>query len=158
MSSKYRTGFTIVELLIVIVVIAVLAAISVVAYTGIQDRARQSKVRSDIAQMIKAVTMARESQSKTLAQISGSSGTASQCAQKPNGTDLGSLPISDGCWVSYNLFLDRLSAASGVNVKGLIDPWGRPYLIDENEGVGMSCNKDTIAMFTLDSTSVLQKA
>lgn len=36
------TGFTIVELLIVIVVIAILAAISVVAYTGIQGRARDS--------------------------------------------------------------------------------------------------------------------
>lgn len=33
------SGFTIVELLIVIVVIAILATISVVAYTGIQSRA-----------------------------------------------------------------------------------------------------------------------
>ncbi len=36
---KTKSGFTIVELLIVIVVIAILAAISVVAYTGIQQRA-----------------------------------------------------------------------------------------------------------------------
>jgi type IV pilus assembly protein PilA len=35
-----QKGFTIVELLIVIVVIAILAAISIVAYTGIQARAR----------------------------------------------------------------------------------------------------------------------
>jgi prepilin-type N-terminal cleavage/methylation domain-containing protein len=34
--SNTKTGFTIVELLIVIVVIAVLASISIVAYTGIQ--------------------------------------------------------------------------------------------------------------------------
>lgn len=33
-------GFTLVELLIVIVVIAILAAISVVAYNGIQTRAK----------------------------------------------------------------------------------------------------------------------
>lgn len=37
--SSSRSGFTIVELLIVIVVIAILAAITTVAYNGIQDRA-----------------------------------------------------------------------------------------------------------------------
>ena len=35
-------GFTIVELLIVIVIIAILAAITIVAYTGIQNRAKTS--------------------------------------------------------------------------------------------------------------------
>lgn len=40
--KKTTTGFTIVELLIVIVVIAILAAISIVAYSGIQQRARTS--------------------------------------------------------------------------------------------------------------------
>ena len=40
MSYPKQTGFTIVELLIVIVVIAILAAISVVAYNGIQNRAK----------------------------------------------------------------------------------------------------------------------
>lgn len=39
---KKQTGFTIVELLIVIIVIAILAAISIVAYNGIQSRARDS--------------------------------------------------------------------------------------------------------------------
>lgn len=46
--NKRAYGFTIVELLIVIVVIATLAAISVVAYTGIQNRANDSSVQSDL--------------------------------------------------------------------------------------------------------------
>lgn len=38
--ASNRRGFTIVELLIVIVVIAILAAITIVAYNGVQDRAK----------------------------------------------------------------------------------------------------------------------
>lgn len=41
-------GFTIVELLIVIVVIAILAEITVVAYNGIQNRANGTAVQSDL--------------------------------------------------------------------------------------------------------------
>ena len=40
MSTIRRSGFTIVEFLIVIVMIAILATISVVAYNGIQTRAK----------------------------------------------------------------------------------------------------------------------
>lgn len=42
-------GFTIVELLIVIVVIAVLAAISIVTYQGVQDRANNAAVKADLS-------------------------------------------------------------------------------------------------------------
>lgn len=52
---KSTTGFTIVELLIVIVVIAILAAISVVAYSNLQQSARDSRRGNDIAQIKKAL-------------------------------------------------------------------------------------------------------
>jgi general secretion pathway protein G len=45
---RQENGFTIVELLIVIVVIAILATISVVAYNGIQNRANDSAIQSDL--------------------------------------------------------------------------------------------------------------
>lgn len=44
-------GFTIVELLIVIVVIAILAAVTIVAYSGISSRARAAKLESEAQQI-----------------------------------------------------------------------------------------------------------
>lgn len=52
-----QTGFTIVELLIVIVVIGILAAITIVAYTGVQGSARDAERKSDIAAAQKALEM-----------------------------------------------------------------------------------------------------
>ncbi|MBM3210421.1 prepilin-type N-terminal cleavage/methylation domain-containing protein [Candidatus Saccharibacteria bacterium] len=54
---KRSPGFTIVELLIVIVVIAILAAITIVAYNGIQERARYSSMQSDIKNIDTAIKM-----------------------------------------------------------------------------------------------------
>lgn len=51
--KQNQKGFTIVELLIVIVVIAILAAISIVAYTGIQNRAKTSAGQSAASQVEK---------------------------------------------------------------------------------------------------------
>ena len=55
--KKVTSGFTIVELLIVIVVIAILATITVVAYNGIQARARDAKRDSDIAYITKILEL-----------------------------------------------------------------------------------------------------
>ena len=41
-----QRGFTIVELLIVVVVIAILAAITIVSYNGIQNRAKASAAQT----------------------------------------------------------------------------------------------------------------
>ena len=56
MYTTKQKGFTIVELLIVIVVIAILAAISIVAFTGVQQRGRDSNRTSDTSNIAKALT------------------------------------------------------------------------------------------------------
>lgn len=50
-----QTGFTIVELLIVVVVIAILAAITIVAYSGISQRARDAERLEEITAVMKAL-------------------------------------------------------------------------------------------------------
>src|SRR5690242_13852381 len=55
--NKRTGGFTIVELLIVIVVIAILAAITVVAYNGIQNRTNDAAIQSDLNVMAKKMEL-----------------------------------------------------------------------------------------------------
>jgi len=52
-------GFTIVELLIVIVIIGILAAITIVAYNGIQNRARTAAVTSSLAGAAKQLELSK---------------------------------------------------------------------------------------------------
>ncbi len=54
---KNKQGFTIVELLIVVVVIAILAAITIVSYNGIQTRTRDSERTAEVSTMMKAIEM-----------------------------------------------------------------------------------------------------
>jgi prepilin-type N-terminal cleavage/methylation domain-containing protein len=52
-----RLGFTIVELLIVIVVVAIVAAISIVAYNGIQNRSNDSTVQANLSSLAKIMAL-----------------------------------------------------------------------------------------------------
>ena len=53
--AKQTHGFTIVELLIVIVVIGILAAITIVAFNGVQNRAKTAAVQSSVSQAMKKI-------------------------------------------------------------------------------------------------------
>jgi len=57
--AKRQSGFTIVELLIVVVVIAILAAITIISYNGISNRAKTSAVLESVAQAVKKIELSK---------------------------------------------------------------------------------------------------
>lgn len=151
-----KSGFTIVELLIVIVVIAILAAISIVAYNGIQQRAKASKRDADISQIEKAIRLARTNTNLTTVGITSTGMSTYGCTVaggNTSSTEPRLLPKSNACWTQYYNFLTLIGNASGVNLSSLQagDSSGNPYYINENDGEnngGNYCTGDDLGYFT----------
>ena len=110
---KRTKGFTIVELLIVIVVIAVLAAITIVAYNGIQQRARDSQRKSDLSQIAKALHIYNVNNGNYIS-------TGSGCGGAGNGSG-----FFNGLQPGFSRIVDCLMADTGSGApltKELSDP------------------------------------
>jgi len=66
-----RHGFTIVELLIVIVVIAILAAITTVSFNGVQDRAKFTQQASNMEKVVRALQLYKADGGSTTDGVAG---------------------------------------------------------------------------------------
>jgi prepilin-type N-terminal cleavage/methylation domain-containing protein len=109
-------GFTIVELLIVIVVIAILAAITIVAYNGIQERGRDAARESDLASLAKLLTIYKLDHDDFM-------GTGSGCGGA-GGSGIGWLDLSDGVATQYPKSIMQCLIDANVTSKSLKDPSG----------------------------------
>lgn len=123
MRGRKQTGFTIVELLIVIVVITILAAITIVAYNGVQLKTRQAAVAAD-ERALKNSMLAYKAQ-------------------------MGELPPTGDSW-NYNTtppdctrwppVLTPIASVDAGTKLPTVDPWGNCYGYDDND-----CNSGSAA-------------
>ena len=106
-AKQQRAGFTIVELLIVVVVIAILAAITIVAYAGIQENARMSVAESYSVQIKRSPDILDATAIMSFDDCSGNT-VSDSSGKNNNGTIVGTAswssdtPNSVGCSLSFN--------------------------------------------------------
>ncbi len=108
--KKTTSGFTIVELLIVIVVIAILASISIVAYTGIQQRARDNARTKTVAELQKALELYRVDHDRYPPHI-GSSTNVPSGFTGVFGTSYSHSVDTAGNWLRHLVEADVISSA-----------------------------------------------
>lgn len=127
-------GFTIVELLIVVVVIAILAAITIVSYNGITNRANQSASRSTASTVQKKIELYFSEVGNYPVNYSELTGDASKSYYLPSGILGSSAPTADGSgtkgtgYVQVRACRSNTDALTTANISGIeITYWTYGY-------------------------------
>jgi len=82
--NRFKKGFTIVELLVVIVVIGILASITIISYTGFTARANAALAQSDLSNMSRTIEMYKIDYGQYPAQTSDFTGMKGYAVSKGN--------------------------------------------------------------------------
>ncbi len=151
-------GFTIVELLIVVVVIAILAAITIVAYSGIQNQAKSSRIASEFSQASRLLEVERTSSSNSQypSSLPTSLGTSNFTYNRIATSSEGYCLIKNFDGKSY-----FITSANTTPTPGTCDNlvlW-LPFNNSSNEVSGHNTTSTPIAVsYTSDSTGLPNKA
>lgn len=109
MWATNKNAFTVVELIIVIVVIGVLAAVTLASFNGVQKRSQQSVIKSDLQANAKKVMLYASMNDRvpTMAELSASS------EAKPTFSSSGSYRVRSYCWTAQHGFGMGVETMSG---------------------------------------------
>lgn len=88
LSNRAGSAFTIVELLIVIVIIAILASITIIAFNGTQQRAIQASLQADTDKARKKILLYHAENSTYPTAINCTNPTATEVCVQPSGTNV----------------------------------------------------------------------
>ncbi len=143
-STNNTSGFTIVELLVVIVVIGTLAAITIVSYSGITQRATIASLQSDLEGaskllMLDQISSNNESYPATLALANGGRGITSNNNELSYAVDNNTNPkgfciAARQGTISYKLTNDGVITSGDCLSWGLIGHW----TMDEGSGTNVT--------------------
>lgn len=145
MNRIKQQGFTIVELLIVIVIIGILAAITIIAYNGIQSRAQLASLQSDLSNAAQQMKLFQTDNGTYPATIdcTQADSTTNKCLRS-SGTSTYQYIASTGNPQTYCLAETNGSQSYSVRQNGLILAGNCPLLyLDASDSASYPGNGTT---------------
>ena len=102
MTKRIQGGFTLIELMIVVAIIGILAAIAIPLYANIQGRARVAKAQADVRTLVSAVSIYSAHMGTLPGALSALNSVATNGQGQTAGPFMASTPAPPAGWSAYS--------------------------------------------------------